>query len=52
MQFIARPVIEGHSAFLTLDKACSGKAMAGLSFFGLRDKNMKKHQEEIVAALY
>ncbi|KAL9610023.1 MAG: hypothetical protein Q9167_005237 [Letrouitia subvulpina] len=30
--FMARPVIGGHFAFLTLDKACGGKAMAGLSF--------------------
>ncbi|KAL8677392.1 MAG: hypothetical protein Q9224_007199 [Gallowayella concinna] len=30
--FMARPVTGGHFAFLTLDKACGGKAMGGLSF--------------------
>lgn len=30
--FMARPVIGGHFAFLTLGKACGGKAMQGLGF--------------------
>ncbi|KAL8815331.1 MAG: hypothetical protein Q9223_005520 [Gallowayella weberi] len=30
--FMARPVTGGHFAFLTLDKACGGKAMDGLRF--------------------
>ncbi|KAL8901914.1 MAG: hypothetical protein Q9207_004976 [Kuettlingeria erythrocarpa] len=30
--FMARPVTGGHFAFLTLDKACGGKAMDGLAF--------------------
>lgn len=30
--FMARPVIGGHFAFLTLGKACGGKAMEGLAF--------------------
>ncbi|KAL8725954.1 MAG: hypothetical protein Q9166_007031 [cf. Caloplaca sp. 2 TL-2023] len=30
--FMARPVIGGHFAFLTLDKACGGKAAEGLAF--------------------
>ncbi|PGH18135.1 hypothetical protein AJ79_00764 [Helicocarpus griseus UAMH5409] len=30
--FFARPVIGGHFAFLALEKACNGKAMAGLDF--------------------
>lgn len=29
---MARPVIGGHFAFLTLGKACGGKAMEGLAF--------------------
>ncbi|KAK5106519.1 hypothetical protein LTS08_000638 [Lithohypha guttulata] len=33
--FFARPVVGGHYAFLTLRKACGGKAMEGLNF--LRD---------------
>lgn len=33
--FFARPVIGGHFAFLTLEKACGGKAVQGLDF--LRD---------------
>lgn len=33
--FFARPVIGGHFAFLTLQRACGGKAMDGLDF--LRD---------------
>lgn len=36
--FMARPVIGGHFAFLTLGKACGGKAMEGLAFL---DKNEK-----------
>ena len=30
--FFARPVIGGHFAFLTLERACGGKAMDGLKF--------------------
>lgn len=30
--FFARPVIGGHFAFLTLERACGGKAMKGLDF--------------------
>lgn len=30
--FMARPVIGGHFAFLTLERACGGKAMEGLKF--------------------
>ncbi|OAX79826.1 hypothetical protein ACJ72_05851 [Emergomyces africanus] len=30
--FFARPVIGGHFAFLALERACNGKAMAGLDF--------------------
>ena len=38
--FFARPVIGGHFAFLTLGKACGGKAMDGLRF--LRDEVVDK----------
>jgi hypothetical protein len=30
--FKARPVVGGHFAFLALERACDGKAIAGLSF--------------------
>lgn len=30
--FMARPVIGGHFAYLTLEKACGGKALEGLAF--------------------
>ncbi|KAL2390235.1 glutaminase [Blastomyces gilchristii SLH14081] len=30
--FFARPVVGGHFAFLALERACNGKAMAGLKF--------------------
>jgi len=30
--FKARPVVGGHFAFLALERACGGKAVAGLSF--------------------
>ncbi|KAJ5188662.1 hypothetical protein N7491_004982 [Penicillium cf. griseofulvum] len=36
--FFARPVIGGHFAFLALERACGGKAMAGLSFLEDVDK--------------
>lgn len=32
LRFQARPVIGGHFAFLTLERACDGRAMEGLSF--------------------
>ncbi|KAL8802533.1 MAG: hypothetical protein Q9182_003773 [Xanthomendoza sp. 2 TL-2023] len=35
--FMARPVTGGHFAFLTLDKACGGKAMDGLRFLDDED---------------
>lgn len=31
-RFMARPVVGGHFAFLTLERACDGKAMDGLKF--------------------
>jgi hypothetical protein len=31
-EFKARPVVGGHFAFLALERACGGKAVAGLSF--------------------
>lgn len=30
--FLARPVVGGHFAFLTLGRACGGRAMEGLAF--------------------
>jgi len=36
--FMARPVIGGHFAFLTLEKACGGQAMNALSF--LNEQNL------------
>ena len=30
--FMARPVIGGHFAYLTLQRACGGKALDGLTF--------------------
>ena len=30
--FFARPVVGGHFSFLALERACDGKAVAGLSF--------------------
>lgn len=45
---MARPVIGGHFAFLTLGNACGGKAMEGLAFldddFALEGTNLG-HQE-------
>ncbi|KAL8849232.1 MAG: hypothetical protein Q9221_005762 [Calogaya cf. arnoldii] len=42
--FMARPVTGGHFAFLTLDKACGGKAMDGLAFLD-EDEEMEKVDE-------
>lgn len=36
--FMARPVIGAHFAFLTLGKACGGKAMEGLAFLDKSEK--------------
>jgi len=30
--FFARPVVGGHFSFMALDRACDGKAFAGLEF--------------------
>lgn len=35
--FMARPVVGGHFAFLTLERACSGEAMRGLEFLEERE---------------
>ncbi|KAI4240356.1 MAG: hypothetical protein L6R40_005182 [Gallowayella cf. fulva] len=40
--FMARPVTGGHFAFLTLDKACGGKARAGLAFLDEEDDGGKE----------
>lgn len=46
--FMARPVIGGHFAFLTLGNACGGKAMEGLAFlednFALEGSNLEDHE--------
>ena len=38
--FFARPVVGGHFAFLTLGRACGGKAMEGLAY--LEELDIKK----------
>ncbi|KAI4089368.1 MAG: hypothetical protein L6R37_008057 [Teloschistes peruensis] len=43
--FMARPVTGGHFAFLTLAKACGGKAMDGLAFLE-DDQNEKTETKE------
>lgn len=48
--FFARPVIGGHFAFLTLGKACGGRAMEGLDF--LRDDVVdREHQMDVQGLL-
>ena len=46
--FMARPVIGGHFAFLTLGKACGGKAMEGLAFLeeGVKVEEANLRDEE------
>ena len=46
--FFARPVVGGHFAFLTLERACGGKAMEGLSFLEAERKDGK--EKALVAA--
>ncbi|KAL8924818.1 MAG: hypothetical protein Q9172_002533 [Xanthocarpia lactea] len=43
--FMARPVTGGHFAFLTLDKACGGKATGGLAFLDEPDEKAKEVEE-------
>ena len=38
--FMARPVVGGHFAYLTLQRACGGKALDGLAF--LNEENSRK----------
>ena len=40
--FMARPVVGGHFAFLTLDRACGGEAMRGLEFLEEDEKEVEK----------
>ncbi len=35
--FMARPVVGGHFAYLTLERACGGKALEGLAFLNKKD---------------
>ncbi len=51
---MARPVIGGHFAFLTLGKACGGKAMEGLAFLedvGL-SKGVEARDREVFSGLW
>lgn len=50
---MARPVIGGHYAFLTLGKACGGKAMEGLAFLEDESKLMgaNPREEEVILGL-
>ena len=43
--FMARPVIGGHFAYLTLQRACGGNALNGLAFL-----NEKDHDEVAASA--
>ena len=51
--FIARPSVGGHFAWLTLERACGGRAMDGLSFLeeegngGLKDKDETKANHDV-----
>lgn len=36
-RFMARPVIGGHFAFLSLERACGGNALAGLEFLDVEE---------------
>ena len=36
---MARPVVGGHFAFLTLERACGGEAVRGLEFLEEKEKN-------------
>lgn len=47
--FFARPVVGGHFAFLALEQACDGKAVAGLDF--LRDDVVGRDKLDIQAVL-
>lgn len=38
-RFMARPVIGGHFAFLSLERACGGNALAGLEFLDVEESN-------------
>jgi hypothetical protein len=41
--FKARPVVGGHFAFLALERACGGKAVAALSFLDDEEPKDLKH---------
>lgn len=55
IEFKARPVVGGHFAFLALERACDGKAVAALDFLnedeeqGMYEKGeeMLMHAEEL-----
>lgn len=43
---MARPVVGGHFAFLTLERACGGKAMRGLEFLEEKEVDGAAGREE------
>lgn len=47
--FMARPVVGGHFAFLTLGRACGGDAVGGLGFLeeGVDELKMKQAVEKM-----
>jgi hypothetical protein len=51
MRFQARPVVGGHFAFLTLERACGGRAMGGLKFLNddiVDNLDNKRRQSSVV----
>ena len=49
--FMARPVVGGHFAFLTLGKACGGKAMEGLAFLEGGSEGVGSPESQVVMGL-
>ena len=46
-RFMARPVVGGHFAFLSLERACGGNATAGLEFLDIKEIAEESGDEEL-----
>lgn len=46
-RFMARPVVGGHFAFLSLERACGGNALAGLEFLDVEEIDEELGYQEL-----
>lgn len=47
VRYMARPVVGGHFAFLSLERACGGSALAGLEFLDVEESTEESGYQEL-----